>query len=154
MFLFKTFDLDIMYLWSVWYSLAEIVYLSALRRTGSVVDFAVNLSRGGLGASGAGVAMVRRFNHIRLEARGSRVEGRGSRSSLVLSPTRSRASAAHHHEELYSRAEADGSLHLPNNVPAATTVSANSVQNSLSYVSLWCITGQAGHDNMIYSSIP
>ena len=37
---FNTFDREIMYLCSVSYSLAEIVYRRALRRIGSAVDFA------------------------------------------------------------------------------------------------------------------
>jgi hypothetical protein len=50
-FLLSIFDREMMYLWRVWYSLAEMVYLSAFLKTGSVVDFAVSLSRGGLGLS-------------------------------------------------------------------------------------------------------
>lgn len=64
MFLFRTFDLDMIYLWSVWYSLAEIVYLSAFRSMGSVVDFAVIRSRDGFAPSEPGVAIDSHFNHI------------------------------------------------------------------------------------------
>lgn len=40
-----------MYLCSVWYSFADMVYRSAFLRIGSAVDFAEILSRGGLGPS-------------------------------------------------------------------------------------------------------
>lgn len=50
-FLFKTLDREIIYLCRVSYSFAEMVYLSALRRMGSAVDFAEIRSRGGGGGS-------------------------------------------------------------------------------------------------------
>jgi hypothetical protein len=53
-----------MYLWSVWYSLADIVYRSAFRRTGSVVDLAVTLFRAGFAPSGVGVAINEQRAHI------------------------------------------------------------------------------------------
>lgn len=56
-FLFRTFDLDMIYLWSVWYSLGDIVYLNAFRNMGSVVDFAVIRSRDGFAPSEAGITI-------------------------------------------------------------------------------------------------
>jgi hypothetical protein len=57
-FRFKTFEREMMYLCRTWYSFADIVYRKALRRTGSVVDFAVNLSRDGFPPSWSGVAIA------------------------------------------------------------------------------------------------